>query len=146
MLTPVSSIISAAASICKECNVIHLTNIYAGLTAGLTLSSGAAWSAGFLLSPTSPFFLLSRLLRTHSATSLSSVPDLMSGVAGVPPSSSASIMVTGFDNGANQPCWRSMAYVGRSFGILFKQPRTKSRARGENPSSGRSGGSPSTIA
>ena len=113
-----------------------------------TASKGAAWSAGFDFLPIEPFLLLSIASVTQSATSLSTTPTVVeiTSVTSLACSSSASEMVGGFNSGASQAWRNSIAYVGRSLGILFKQPRIKSLAASEKPSPGRSGGSPSTIA
>jgi hypothetical protein len=112
-------------------------------------SSGAACKAGFSFFPIKPFSRLSIAAMTHSATSLSAIPSGLLSVVLSPsasPSSSASRIAGGFVNPDSQACRKSIAYVGRSLGILFKQPRTKSRAASENSPCGRSGGSPSTMA
>ena len=55
-------------------------------------------------------------------------------------------MVEGLAIAASHACCSSIGYVGRSLGILFRQPATKSREAGEKVAAGRSGGVPSTIA
>ena len=95
-----------------------------------TASSGAACSAGFVFLPIFPLRLLSIASETQSATSLSRTgrPALSPPTTSSAASSSSSEMVGGLSRGVSQ-AWRSNnAYVGRSLGVLFRQPRTKSFA------------------
>lgn len=95
-----------------------------------TASSGAACSAGFAFLPIFPLRLLSIASATQSATSLSRTgrPALSSPAASSAASSSSSEIVGGLSRGVSQG-WRSNnAYVGRSLGVLFRQPRTNSLA------------------
>lgn len=120
----------------------------------VTASSGAACRAGLALLPILPRRRLSIASMTQAETSLSAVkgrwscpgPRLSPSVPHVSSSSSSSEIVGGFINGASQGCLINMAYVGRCLGTLCRHERTKSRAASEKPLSGRSGGSPSTIA
>lgn len=110
--------------------------------------SGAACNAGFVRLPVFPLCRLSIAPRTHRATSLSAVGGASCSLSfkSSAASSLSSDIVGGLSRGASQTCRSSSAYVGLSFGVLFKQPRTKSLAASEKPSMGRLGGSPSTMA